>query len=51
MAYINLKTPIPGPKSQELQARRAAAVTAARPAPSPPRKPTVRSWRTWTATP
>ncbi|MER3554869.1 MAG: 4-aminobutyrate--2-oxoglutarate transaminase [Meiothermus sp.] len=29
MAYINLKTPIPGPKSQELQARRAAAVTAA----------------------
>lgn len=29
MPYINLKTPIPGPKSQELQARRAAAVTAA----------------------
>ena len=29
MAYINLKTPIPGPKSQELQARRAAAVTGA----------------------
>lgn len=28
MAYINLKTPLPGPKSQELQARRAAAVTA-----------------------
>ncbi|HEU4740356.1 MAG TPA: aminotransferase class III-fold pyridoxal phosphate-dependent enzyme [Meiothermus sp.] len=29
MSYINLKTPIPGPKSQELQARRAAAVTGA----------------------
>ncbi|PZA07873.1 MULTISPECIES: aspartate aminotransferase family protein [unclassified Meiothermus] len=29
MPYINLKTPIPGPKSQELNARRAAAVTSA----------------------
>ncbi|MDW8426013.1 MAG: aminotransferase class III-fold pyridoxal phosphate-dependent enzyme [Meiothermus sp.] len=29
MPYIQLKTPIPGPKSQELQSRRAAAVTAA----------------------
>jgi len=29
MAYIQLKTPIPGPKSQELQARRAAAVSGA----------------------
>lgn len=29
MSYIQLKTPIPGPKSQELQARRAAAVTGA----------------------
>ncbi len=29
MPFIQLKTPIPGPKSQELQARRAAAVTAA----------------------
>lgn len=29
MPYIQLKTPIPGPKSQELQARRAAAVTGA----------------------
>jgi 4-aminobutyrate aminotransferase/(S)-3-amino-2-methylpropionate transaminase len=29
MPYIQLKTPIPGPKSQELLARRAAAVSAA----------------------
>lgn len=29
MGYIQLKTAIPGPKSQELQARRSAAVTAA----------------------
>jgi len=29
MAYINLKTTVPGPRSQELQARRAAAVTGA----------------------
>lgn len=29
MPYIQIKTPIPGPKSQELQARRAAAVSGA----------------------
>ncbi|WP_027891618.1 aspartate aminotransferase family protein [Calidithermus chliarophilus] len=29
MAYIQLKTPIPGPKSQELNSRRAASVTSA----------------------